>query len=128
MFSRIAIGFGFFSPFVFGDTPPSASPQGGLTPFIPLIIIFGIFYFLVIRPQQKRTKQTEKFLTQLKRGDVVVTNSGIIGTIRVLSDKFVTLEVDEGVSLKILRSHISENAAALKDEKNKVSTPAQTQA
>ena len=105
----------------------SAQPQG-LTPFIPLVVIFGIFYFLVIRPQQKRTKQQEKFLGELKRGEMIVTNSGIIGTIRTLSDRFATLEVDEGVCLKVLRSHILESAGSLKEEKQAKTTVAtQTQ-
>jgi preprotein translocase subunit YajC len=88
----------------------------GLSPFIPLILIFGIFYFLILRPQQKKVKLHQQFLTELKRGDMVITNSGIIGTIRTLSEKFVTLEVDEGVCMKIVRSQILESANTLKEE------------
>jgi preprotein translocase subunit YajC len=90
----------------------------GITPFIPLIIIFGIFYFLIIRPQQKRAKQQQQFLTELKRGDMVITNAGIVGMVKALSEKIITLEVDEGVCLKILRSQILEAANNLnKDAK-----------
>lgn len=105
-------------------------PQGGLTPFIPLLLIFAVFYFLILRPQQKKAKEHQKFLTEMKRGDMVVTNAGIIGTVRTLSDKFVTLEVDEGVTLKILRSQIAESAANLnkvEEVKGKGSLFAQTQ-
>ncbi len=94
----------------------AAAPQQGFAPFIPLILIFGIFYFLIIRPQQKKQKLHAQFLTELKRGDMVVTNSGIIGTIKILSDRFVTLEIDEGVCMKILRNHVSESANNLKEE------------
>ncbi len=95
-------------------------------PLVPLILIFGIFYFLVIRPQQKKQKLHEQFLKDLKRGDMVVTNAGIIGTVKTLSDRFVTVEVDEGVTLKILRSAIAENAASLKQENGNSKTVTQT--
>ncbi len=88
-----------------------------LGPLVPLVLMFAIFYFLVIRPQQKKTKAHQKFLSELKRGEMVVTNAGIVGIVRNLSDKLVTLEVDEGVCLKMLRTQISDSAASLKDEK-----------
>jgi preprotein translocase subunit YajC len=90
--------------------------RDGVTPLIPLVIIFGIFYFLIIRPQQKKAKLHQQFLTELKRGDMVVTASGIIGTIKNLSDRFVTLEVDNGVCMKIVRNQVLENANSLKEE------------
>jgi preprotein translocase subunit YajC len=96
---------------------PTASMKDGLSPFIPLIMIFGVFYFLILRPQQRKQKEQQRFLTELKKGDMVVTASGIVGTIRTLSDRFVTLEVDDGVCLKMLRGQIAESAANLKDEK-----------
>ena len=107
-----------WSPLAFAEAAAGAG-QGGLTPFIPLLIIFGIFYFLILRPQQKKQKEHQTFLTGLKKGDMVITNAGIIGTIRTLNDKFVTVEVDEGVCLKILRGQIAENAANLNKEESK---------
>lgn len=95
-------------------------------PLVPLILIFGIFYFLVIRPQQKKQKVHETFLKELKRGDMVVTNAGIIGTVKTLSDRFVTIEDDDGVTLKILRNAIAENAASLKQENGNGKTVTQT--
>lgn len=103
--------------FAQAETP--IGPQGGLSPFIPMIVIFGIIYFLILRPQQKKMKLQQQFLTELKKGDMVITNAGIIGTIRTLSEKFVTLEVDEGVCLKIVRSQILESANVLKDDPKK---------
>ena len=105
---------------------PKAAPQGGLGPMIPLVLIFGVFYFLVLRPQQKKQKSHDTFLKELKRGDMIVTSSGIIGTVKTLSDRFVTVEVDDGVCLKILRSAIAENAASLKQEPNGKSVPTTT--
>ena len=100
---------------VFAEAP-ATSPQAALSPFIPLILIFGIFYFLIIRPQQKKAKLHQQFIAELKRGDMVVTAAGIIGTIKTLADKFVTMEIDEGVVMKILRNQILESANKLKDE------------
>ena len=103
----------------FADT---ASAAQGVTPFIPLILIFGIFYFLIMRPQQKKQKQHEQFLKELKRGEMVVTNSGIVGTVKTVSDRFVTLEVDDGVYIKMLRTQVLENANNLKEEPKAKST------
>lgn len=115
------------SGIAFAEGAPGAG--GGVAPFVPLILIFGIFYFLILRPQQKKAKEHQKFLTEMKRGDMVITNAGIIGTIRNLNDKFVTVEVDDGVNLKILRSQIAENATNLNKEETKAkgSLFAQTQ-
>ncbi len=95
---------------------PASGPLGAIGPMVPLLLIFGIFYFLIIRPQQKKAKEQQKFITELKRGDMVITNSGIVGMVKALSDKIITLEIDEGVCLKVLRNQILEGAAALTKE------------
>lgn len=97
---------------------PATTAREGVTPFIPLLLIFGVFYFLILRPQQKKQKEQVKFLAELKRGDRVVTQSGIIGTVKTVNDTFVTLEVDDNVHLKILKNQILESAASLKEAKN----------
>ncbi len=89
--------------------------------FLPFIFIFAIFYFLIIRPQSKRAKQQEGFLSQLKRGDEIVTSSGILGTIDGLTEQFATLEIANGVKIKILRKQISGSQAQLL-EKSKQDT------
>lgn len=86
-----------------------------LGPIIPLALMFGVFYFLIIRPQQKKAKQHQQFLTELKRGDMVITASGIVGIIKTLSDKLVTLEIDKDVCIKMLRTQISDSANSLKE-------------
>ena len=83
--------------------------------FLPFIFIFAIFYFLIIRPQSKRMKQQESFLTQLKRGDEVVTASGILGTIEGLTEQFVTLEIANGVKIKILKKQIAGSQSQVLD-------------
>lgn len=93
-----------------------ASPQaaqGGqpnqFLAFLPIVFMFVIFYFLLIRPQQKRQKELEAMLSQLKKGDQVVTSGGIIGTIVGVKEKEVVLKVgDDGVKLEFLRSAISQ--------------------
>jgi len=75
--------------------------------FLPFIFIFVIFYFLIIRPQSKKMKQQESFLSQLKRGDAVVTSAGILGNIDGLTEQFVTLEIANGVKIKMLRKQIT---------------------
>ena len=87
-----------------------ASAQGGpsmIENLLPFVFMFGILYMFMIRPQQKRAKTQQEFLSQLKKGDSVLTSSGIFGTIEGLNEKFVTLEVSEDVRLRVLRSHIS---------------------
>ena len=74
---------------------------------IPFIAIFAIFFFLVIRPQAKRQKEHQNFLSTMKRGDSVITASGIFGKVEGITDKFVTLEVSEGVNIRVLKSQIA---------------------
>lgn len=86
-----------------------------LMQMVPILAFVGIFFFLVIRPNNKKQKLQQEFLSQLKRGDEVLTSGGIFGTIEGLTEKFVTLEVAQGVRLRVLRSSI---AMATKEVKN----------
>lgn len=90
-----------------------AQQPSSLEMFLPFIAIFVIFYFLIIRPQSKRLKEQESFISQLKRGDAVVTASGILGTVDGLTEQFVTLEIAQGVKVKMLRKHISGSQAQM---------------
>ena len=80
---------------------------GGLGAFLPLIIIFAIFYFLLIRPQQKKSKQHKQLLADLKKGDKVVSSGGLHGIITDLSDDVVTVEISPKVRVKITRGSIA---------------------
>ena len=90
--------------------PAIAIPEPLLCPvvwFVPLIAIFAIFYFLVLRPQSKKAKDHQKMLSELQQGAVVATQGGIIGKITGIKDNEVTLQVQEGVRVRFLRSAIT---------------------
>ena len=80
---------------------------GGLEGLFPLIAIFAIFYFLLIRPQQKKAKEHREMLSRLRRGDQVVTAGGLHGKITALADNVVTLEIADKVRVKVSRSQIA---------------------
>ena len=90
-----------------------AAPQGGLMSFLPLILIFVVFYFLLIRPQQKKAKEHQIFLANLKKGDGIVTSGGLHGTITGLTDTVATLEIAENIKVKVSRQHILGSKAAV---------------
>lgn len=113
------------TPVVFGQ-----AMGGGLsTNLIFFGALFAIMYFVLIRPQQKQAKEQQNMLAQLKKGDDVITQGGILGKIFSVADKVVTLEVSSGVKLRVLKSSIqgkvtisdeapkSETADAKKEEK-----------
>tara|TARA_Y100000590_G_scaffold45257_1_gene48051 strand:+ start:529 stop:813 length:285 start_codon:yes stop_codon:yes gene_type:complete len=79
----------------------------GFAQFIPLILIFVIFYFFLIRPQQKKIKEHKSMVASLKRGDEVVTSGGIIGKVeRVLDDDKVDISISENVNVQVVKSTI----------------------
>ena len=79
----------------------------GFAQFIPLILIFVIFYFFLIRPQQKKVKEHKGMVTALKRGDEVITSGGIVGKIeRVLGDDKVDILISENVTVQVVQSTI----------------------
>ena len=80
----------------------------GIAQFIPLILIFVIFYFFLIRPQQKRVKEHKLMVQSLKRGDEIITSGGIIGTIeKVMEDDRIEVNIDENVKVQIIKSTIT---------------------
>lgn len=83
---------------------------GGMEQLLPLVLIFVVFYFLLIRPQQKKAKVHREMLGNLRRGDRIVTNGGLIGTItRVPNETELILEVADGVKVRVLRGMIAES-------------------
>jgi preprotein translocase subunit YajC len=84
-----------------------ASPQGGLLSFLPLIVIFVVFYFLLIRPQMKRAKEHKALVSQLAVGDEIVTNGGLLGRIAQVGDSFVTVELAENVKIKLQKHAVA---------------------
>ena len=91
----------------------TAPPQGGgggsspLQFLIPLFIIFMIFFLLVMRPQKRREQERQSLLAALKKGDTVFTNAGVIGKVKALDEREVTIEIDKrGASMRVLRQTI----------------------
>jgi len=108
-------------PFLEGGEGGGSSPLA----FLPFILIFVFFYFLILRPQQKQGKQRKQMLSELKRGDDIITSGGIYGKILNISeDDVVTLEIAKAMSIRITRSAIagsqpSEEESKGKEEKSK---------
>lgn len=85
---------------------PGAAPNP-LMSFLPLIILFGVFYFMLIRPQMKRAKEQRAMIAALAKGDEVLTNGGLLGRIEDIAEQFVTLEVAPNVVVKLQKQAIS---------------------
>lgn len=87
--------------------PGGATQPGGFTAFVPLILMFVIFYFLLIRPQQKKAKETQEMINNLKKGDKVITSGGIHGTITKVEESVIQLEIAEKIRIKVTRASVS---------------------
>ena len=101
-----------------GSEKTQATPSV-IEQFFPFILLGLLFYFLLIRPQQRKYKHHGNFLSKIKRGDEVLTQSGIYGRIEGLTDSFVILEVAENVRIRILKSQISSYAGDADNNKTK---------
>ena len=87
---------------------PGGFPGGDLMTFLPMIAIFVVFYFLLIRPQQKRAKETKAMLEALQKGDEVITAGGIVGKITKLADQYATIEIAAGTEVTVQRGAIAQ--------------------
>ena len=97
-----------FLAYAMGGSGGGAGGQGGgLGAFLPLILMFAIFYFLLIRPQQKKAKQHKLLLAALKKGDRVISSGGLHGVVTGLTDDVVTMEVAPKIRVKVSRGSIS---------------------
>lgn len=92
---------------VFGQTAQSIPGASTLVNFVPLVLVFVIFYALLIRPQQKKAKEHNEMLSKLKKNDEVVTSGGIYGKVIALSEDVATLEVAPNVRIRVQRAQIS---------------------
>ena len=88
-------------------TTGGGSPLGTLGTLVPFVLIFVVFYFLMVLPQQRRQKKLKSLLEALKKGDKVVTSSGLWGTITNMGKETVTLQVSDNTKIKIQRDHIA---------------------
>ena len=103
LMSFLILQFPFFALAQASGGNPSILIQ--LTPFL---VMMGIFYFLIIRPQKAKADKHQNFISTLKKGDRVLTNSGIFGTVEGLNEKFVTLEIANGVKIRLLKSFVAQ--------------------
>jgi preprotein translocase subunit YajC len=93
----------------YAQTPAGGDPTTGLIMQIaPLILIFVVFYFLLIRPQQQARKRHLEMVTQLKKGDIVVTSGGMIGKVKSVADDEVRVELAPNVDVRVVRGTIAE--------------------
>lgn len=111
---KLILSLLFVSANVFAQ---DAAAQPGLANFVPIIAIFFIIYFLMIRPQKKQLEEEKALLAGLNKGDEIYTKSGILGTIVGMTDKVITLEVSDNLKLKVLRSQIGGLSSKLFEKK-----------
>ena len=84
----------------------AAAATPGFEQFLPLIIIFILFWFMLIRPQMKRAKEQKKMLAELSKGDEVITSSGQLGKVAKISEQYVSLEIADGVITHVQKSAV----------------------
>ena len=97
----------FFIANAYAQAGGATAAQNPLISFLPLIVLFGIFYFMLIRPQMKRAKEQRLMIAALNKGDEVLTTGGILGRVDAIADQFVTLEIASGVVVKLQKQAIS---------------------
>ncbi len=98
---------GFFISDAFAQPAPAAPGGDPLWNFLPLVLIFVVFYFLLIRPQAKRAKEHKKMVEALAKGDEVITNGGLVGRVTDVSDSFLSVEIADKVVVKIQRQAVA---------------------
>lgn len=102
-----------------GQGGASQGPAGQLGAFLPLILMFAIFYFLLIRPQQKKAKLHKQMLSDLKKGDRILTGGGLYGIITSVEGDELTVELSEGFSVKVDRGYVAGLANPVKKQDKK---------
>ena len=91
----------------YAQTAAAAGPMGGLMEFLPIILMFGVLYFLMIRPQMKKAKEHKALIAALSKGDEVVTQGGIAGRVSKVGDDFLSVEVAVKVGIQLQKSAVS---------------------
>jgi preprotein translocase subunit YajC len=93
-------------------TPTTPARPSMFETLMPFILMFGVMYLLILRPQQKKMKEQQEMLSKLASGDEVVTTSGILGRVKEVSEKVITLEVANNVQMRFLRSQVAQKLSA----------------
>ena len=97
----------------------AVAAQNPMLQFLPLVVVFVIFYFLMIRPQKKKFEEEQNLINKLSKGDEIYTKSGFIGKIYGLTDKVIDLEITDGVRVKVLKSQIGGLAKSVLETEKK---------
>ena len=94
--------------FIGGCAPPAEGGEGGFdwTIIVFLLLIFGVFYFLMIRPQRKRQKEHDHLMQELQKGDKVITAGGIYGVVESLNDESIVLKTESGATIRVSRGSV----------------------
>lgn len=103
----------FISP-AYAQTASGAGAEGGLAGFLslaPLILVFIVFYFLMIRPQQRRMKALQAAVAAVKKGDTVVTAGGVVGKVTKVEDQFVEVEIAPNTRIRVVKATLAEVTA-----------------
>lgn len=98
----------------------AAQAPNSFISFIPMILIFFVVYFLMLRPQKKKMEMEKQFTESIKKGDEVFTKSGILGVVQGVTDKLVTLEIEDGVKFKLLKNQIAGSSKNILNPEAKV--------
>ena len=93
--------------YAMGAQGAAGGGQNAFTSFVPLILMFVIFYFLLIRPQQKKAKAHQEMINAIKKGDRIITSGGIHGTVVKVDETTATIEIAEKVNIKVIRGNIA---------------------
>lgn len=103
--------------FLTGCVPPGGEKGGGssIMSFLPFILIFALFYFLILRPQQKQQRERKEMLESVKKGDTVLTTGGIYGKVVNINEDELTVEIAKGINVRMIRSGVS--GVSRKDDK-----------
>jgi len=91
----------------YAQTAAAAGPMGGLMEFLPIILMFGVLYFLMIRPQMKKAKEHKALIAALAKGDEVVTQGGIAGRVAKVGDDFLSVEVADKIEIQVQKAAVS---------------------
>lgn len=98
----------FFISDALAEVAPTAAQQPNMiATFLPLILIFGVMYFLLIRPQVKRQKELKKLVESIEKGDEIITNGGLLGRVVKVTDAFLIVEVADGMTIVVQRGAVS---------------------
>jgi preprotein translocase subunit YajC len=98
----------FPTSFVIAQAAPAAGAPNPIMTFLPLILLFAVFYFLMIRPQMKRQKEHKNMVAALSKGDEVVTNGGIAGKVDEVGESFITVEIAPNVKIKLQKGAVQQ--------------------